>query len=88
MCLLRLFGPTGELFASSLSLLSFSCTCDSHKLSFLAFLEFTANIKGWEDVNKLSVKWEGESPIKTKGLRSSKPALWACSLQEAAILPH
>lgn len=73
MCLLRLFGPMGELFTSLLSLLSFPCTYDSHKLSFLAFLEFTANIKGWEDVNKLSVKWEGASPIKTKSLRSSKP---------------
>lgn len=73
MCLLRLFGPMGELFMFSLSFLSFSCTYDSHKRSFLAFLEFTANIKGWEDVNKLSVEWEGESPLKTKGLRSSKP---------------
>lgn len=73
MCLLRLFSPMGELFTSLLNLLSFFCTYDSHKLSFLASLEFTANIKGWEDVNKLSVKWEGESPIKTKSLRSSKP---------------
>lgn len=73
MCLLRLFGPMGELFMFLLSFLSFSCTYDSHKCSFLAFLEFTANIKGWEDVNKLSVEWEGESPLKTKGFRSSKP---------------
>lgn len=75
MCLLRLFGPMGEFFMFSLSFLSFSCTHDSHKRSFLAFLEFTANIKGWEDVNKLSVEWEGESPLKTKGLRSSKPCV-------------
>lgn len=62
----------GELFTSSLSFLSSSCTYDSHKLRFPVSFEFTANIKGWEDVNKLSVKQEGENPIKTKSLRSSK----------------
>lgn len=29
-------------------------------------------LKGWEDVNKLGVKQEGENPIKTKSLGSSK----------------
>lgn len=50
----------GELFTFSLNFLSFSCTYDSHKLAFLPSFEFTANIKGWEDVNKLSVRQEEE----------------------------
>lgn len=55
----------GELFTSSLSFLSFSCTYDSHKFGFPASFEFTANIKGWEDVNKLSVKQAGGGGEKT-----------------------
>lgn len=62
----------GQLFTSSLTFLSFSCTYDSHKHSFLASFEFTAILKGWGDVNKLGVKQEGENPVKTTSLASSE----------------
>lgn len=75
MCLLHLFCLMGELFTSSLNFHFFSWTYDSHKLSFLASFEFTANIKGWEDVNKLG-KAGGRKPYKDRVTDLQSSMLW------------
>lgn len=65
-------GRTRHFLSSDFFLFPF--TYDSHKLGFLSSFEFIAKIKGLEDVNKVSVKQEGEKPIKAKSLRSCTAA--------------
>lgn len=62
--------PRGKDFSLPHFSFLFPFTYDSQKGGFLASCEFIAKIKGLEDVNKVSVKQEGEKPIKAKSLPS------------------